>query len=161
MITNSHLAVVGSTLLALCMGIFVMFMRIKGQKKPVSAKKILIPPIAMSSGALMFIFPEFRLTPLEIVEAVIVGMVFSTVLIATSKFEIRDNEIYMKRSKLFFFIIVALLIIRTVWKSALSNSFEPGELAGMFWLLAFSMLCPWRIAMFIKYKKIQKAHILQ
>lgn len=156
----SNIAVVGSTLLALFMGIFIMFMRIKGQKKPVNAKKILIPPVAMSSGALMFIFEQFRITPLEIVEAVIAGLLFSTVLIATSKFEIRDNDIYMKRSKMFFIIIVSLLIIRTVWKSALSNSFNPGELAGMFWTLAFAMLVPWRIAMYIKFKKIQKSHIV-
>lgn len=55
----------------------------------------------MSSGALMFIFEEFRVTPLQILEAVVVGIIFSTVLIATSKFEVRQDEIYMKRSKAF------------------------------------------------------------
>lgn len=41
-------------------------------------------------------------------------------------------------------------------KVILSNSFNIGELGGMFWILAFSMLWPWRIAMFIQYKKIEK-----
>lgn len=156
----SNVAVIGSTLFALCMGIFIMFMRIKGQKKPVTAKKILIPPVAMSTGALMFIFEQFRITRLEVIEMVIAGMIFSTVLIATSKFEIRDNVIYMKRSKMFFIIIILLLVVRTIWKTVLSNSFNPGELAGMFWTLAFAMLVPWRIAMYIKYKKLQKAHVI-
>ncbi|PXA44914.1 cytochrome C biogenesis protein CcdC, partial [Staphylococcus pseudintermedius] len=34
-------------------------------------------------------------------------------------------------------------------------SVDPGELAGMFFLLAFSMLVPWRLAMLYRYKKIK------
>ncbi|MEK9198362.1 CcdC family protein [Ureibacillus sp. 179-F W5.1 NHS] len=155
----SQYLIIGSTVMAIFMGLFVMFVRIRSQKKPVTAKKILIPPIAMSSGALMFIFEEFRVTPLQILEAVVVGIIFSTVLIATSKFEVRQDEIYMKRSKAFFFILGGLLIIRVFMKVILSNSFNIGELGGMFWILAFSMLWPWRIAMFIQYKKIEKSLI--
>ena len=51
----SQYFVIGSTVMAFLMGIFVMFVRIRSQKKPVNAKKILIPPIAMSSGGLMFL----------------------------------------------------------------------------------------------------------
>lgn len=155
----SQYLIIGSTVMAIFMGLLVMFVRIRSQKKPVTAKKILIPPIAMSSGALMFIFEEFRVTPLQILEAVVVGIIFSTVLIATSKFEVRQDEIYMKRSKAFFFILGGLLIIRVFMKVILSNSFNIGELGGMFWILAFSMLWPWRIAMFIQYKKIEKSLI--
>ncbi len=38
----------------------------------------------------------------------------------------------------------------------LSSSIDVGELAGMFWILAFAMLLPWRIAMLIQFKKIKK-----
>ncbi|MBD8027849.1 cytochrome c biogenesis protein CcdC [Ureibacillus sp. Re31] len=155
----SQYLIIGSTVMAIFMGLLVMFVRIRSQKKPVTAKKILIPPIAMSSGALMFLFEEFRVTPLQILEAVVVGVIFSTVLIATSKFEVRQDEIYMKRSKAFFFILGGLLIIRVFMKVILSNSFNIGELGGMFWILAFSMLWPWRIAMFIQFKKIKKSLI--
>lgn len=155
----SQYLIIGSTAMAVFMGMFVMFVRVRSQKKPVSIKKILIPPIAMSSGALMFIFEEFRVPPIQILEAVIVGMIFSTVLIATSKFEVRNNEIYLKRSKAFFFILFGLLIIRILLKVFLSESFDIGELGGMFWILAFSMICPWRLAMFIQYKKIMKANL--
>ncbi|BDH61749.1 protein CcdC [Lysinibacillus sp. PLM2] len=157
----SHYLVIGSTLMAIIMGTFVMFARMRSQKKPVNAKKILIPPIAMSTGALMFIFEEFRISPIQILEAVVVGVIFSTILIATSKFEIRENEIYMKRSKAFFFIFIVLIIGRSILKVILSDAFDVGELAGMFWILAFSMLLPWRIAMLVKFKKIEKAHITQ
>lgn len=156
----SHYLVIGSTIMAILMAAFVFMVRVRSQKKPVNAKKILIPPIAMSTGALMFIFEEFRLTGAEILESCAIGIFFSIFLIATSKFEIRNNEIYMKRSKAFFLILLSLVLIRVIAKIFLSNSFDVGELAGMFWLLAFAMLWPWRIAMFIQYKRIEKSHIL-
>ena len=152
----SQFLLIGSTVMAIFMGSFIMFMRMRSQKKPVSAKKIIIPPIAMSSGALMFIFEEFRVAPVQILEAVGIGIVFSLFLIVTSKFEIRENEIYMKRSKAFAFILIGLLIFRVVLKLVFSSTLDVGELGGMFWILAFFMLLPWRIAMLVKYQKIKK-----
>ncbi len=152
----SQFLVIGSTIMAVLMGTFVMFVRMRSQKKPVSAKKIIIPPIAMSTGALMFVFPEFRVAPLQILEASVIGLLFSILLIATSKFEIREDDIYLKRSKAFFFILVGLLILRVILKLIFSNSLDVGELGGMFWILAFSMIVPWRIAMLMQYKKLKK-----
>ncbi|NLY80184.1 MAG: cytochrome c biogenesis protein CcdC [Lysinibacillus sp.] len=156
----SHYLIIASTVMALFMSTFVIMVRLRSQKRPVNTKKILIPPVAMSTGALMFIFEEFRVTPLQVLEASGVGILFSIVLIATSKFEVRNNEIYLKQSKAFFMILIGLLIIRVVGKLLLSDSFDVGELAGMFWILAFAMLWPWRIAMLIQFKKIAKAHII-
>ncbi|WP_188613812.1 CcdC family protein [Lysinibacillus alkalisoli] len=152
----SHYLVIGSSVMAVVMGIFVMFVRMRSAKKPVNAKKIIIPPFAMSTGALMFISPYFRVAPLQILEAAIVGMLFSIVLIMTSKFEVRGTAIFMKRSKAFFFILMALLLIRLVAKGVLSSSIDVGELGGMFWILAFFMILPWRIAMLIQFKRLEK-----
>jgi len=138
------------------MAIGVLFVRLKAAKKPTSVKKIVIPPIAMTSGAIMYFIPQFRLTPMEILEAVIVGMLFSIFLIKTSKFEIQGNDIYLKRSKAFVFILIGLLIIRIAMKQFLSATIELGQLSGMFFLLAYSMIVPWRIAMFVDYKKLYK-----
>lgn len=141
------------------MAVFVMFVRLRSQKKPVNEKKIIIPPIAMSTGALMFIFEEFRVAPLQIVEAAAIGILFSTVLIATSKFEVRDDEIYLKRSKAFVFILVGLLILRIILKLIFSNSLDVGELGGMFFILAWAMIIPWRLAMLIQFKKLKKTMV--
>ncbi|MDQ0341742.1 membrane protein CcdC involved in cytochrome C biogenesis [Lederbergia wuyishanensis] len=142
------------SILAVMMSIGVIFIRMKASHKPVSAKKIILPPVFMSTGALMFVSPYFRVTGMEIVEASIVGILFSLLLIKTSKFEVRDNAVYLKRSKAFAFILIALLIIRIVAKSILSQQIDVGQLSGMFWILAFGMIVPWRIAMFIQYKKL-------
>lgn len=68
--------VVASSIGAVFMAIFAMIIRMKAAKKPASAKKILLPPLFMSTGACMYFVPQFRLTNPEIVEAVIVGMLF-------------------------------------------------------------------------------------
>ncbi|WP_102691725.1 CcdC family protein [Rummeliibacillus pycnus] len=157
----SQFMVIGSTVAVVFMGIMMMIVRAKSSKKPASVKKIIIPPIAMSTGAFMFCFDYFRVPWTQVLEAVIAGLIFSTVLIATSKFQIVDNDVYLKPSKAFFFILIGLLAIRTVAKVYLSGSFHLGELGGMFFLLAFSMIVPWRIAMLIQYKKLEKQLHLQ
>ena len=142
---------------AIFMAVLVMFVRLRSQKKPVNEKKIIIPPIAMSTGALMFIFEEFHVAPLQIIEASALGIVFSLVLIATSKFGVRDQEIYMKRSKAFVFILVGLLVLRITLKLIFSKSLDVGGLGGMFFILAWSMIIPWRLAMLVQFKKLRKA----
>ncbi|KAA0547833.1 cytochrome c biogenesis protein CcdC [Bacillus sp. BGMRC 2118] len=144
-----------STILATLMAILAIFIRMKAAEKPASVKKIILPPLFMSTGSLMFLFPMFRVTPLEIVEAFSVGILFSILLIKTSQFEVKENEIYLKRSKAFVFILVGLLIFRIVLKSFLSNTIDIGELGGMFYLLALGMIIPWRVAMYISFKKLQ------
>lgn len=144
-----------STFFAIFMAVFVLFIRMKAQKKPATVKKIILPPIFMSTGALMFIHPMFRVSATEFFEALFVGMIFSIFLIKTSNFEIRENDIYLKRSKAFAFILIGLLVIRIVMKLYLSTSIDIGELSGMFWILAFGMIVPWRVAMYFTYKKVK------
>ncbi|AOO61714.1 hypothetical protein BBJ33_09260 [Bacillus velezensis] len=143
-----------SSVIAAAMAISVMIVRIKASDKPASPKKIILPPIFMSTGALMFLFPIFRVTGEEFLEAITLGVIFSIFLIKTSKFEIKNNEIYLKRSKAFVFILIGLLVIRIAMKSILSTTIDYGALSGMFWILAFGMIVPWRIAMFLSYRKL-------
>ncbi|WKA52630.1 cytochrome c biogenesis protein CcdC [Planococcus liqunii] len=150
-----EIMLVVTTIGALGMGIMAMIVRSKSAKKPASAKKIILPPLFMSTGALMFVFPFFRVAPIQIGEALLVGALFSTVLIWSSKFEIRDGDIYLKQSKAFVFILIGLLLIRVIGKVVLSSTIDIGELGGMFWILAFGMIVPWRLAMYLQYKKLQ------
>lgn len=138
------------------MGVVVIIVRMKAQNFPVNEKKIILPPFFMATGALMYVVPYFRLSGMEMLECLILGVLFSTVLIWTSRFEVKGSEIYMKRSKAFPVILISLLLIRTLIKIFISNRIDPGELAGMFFLLAFCMIVPWRIAMLYKYKKVKK-----
>lgn len=145
-----------SILFAFLMGVVVIIVRMKAQNFPVNEKKIILPPFFMATGALMYVVPYFRLSGMEMLECLILGVLFSTVLIWTSRFEVKGSEIYMKRSKAFPVILISLLLIRTLIKIFISNRIDPGELAGMFFLLAFCMIVPWRLAMLYKYKKVKK-----
>ncbi|MFD1030656.1 CcdC family protein [Metaplanococcus flavidus] len=147
-----------TTVGAIIMGVLAMFVRSRAAKKPASVKKILLPPLFMSTGALMFIFPFFRVAPAQIAEALAAGIVFSIVLIWTSKFEVKKGEIYLKQSKAFLYILIGLLLVRIAAKVILSSTIDVGELAGMFWILAFGMIIPWRIAMYYQYKNLQEKH---
>lgn len=152
----SQWLIIGSTVMAVVMGTIVMTVRAKSAKRPVSAKKIILPPLFMSTGALMFVFDYFRVPPMQIAEALGVGLLFSLVLIWTSKFEVKNNDIYLKQSKAFIFILIGLLIVRLIAKIILSSTIHVGELSGMFWILAFGMIVPWRVAMLIQYRSLEK-----
>lgn len=141
---------------AIIMGLLVILWRNNETKTPLHLKKIIIPPIMMSTGALMFLFPYFRLDNLLILEAVVVGIVFSFALLLTTKYEVKDDELYVKASKLFPVILVGLLIIRTFMKTILSQEITPGEIGGMFFLLAFTMIVIWRTSMVLHYLQFKK-----
>lgn len=136
------------------MGLIASFVRVKASARPTNAKKILIPPLAMSTGMIQFLIPAFRLTWLEVGEALIVGLIFSVFLIKTSNFEKRDGEVYLSRSKAFFIVVFALLAIRTIMKGFLGDGVNIFATGGLFYLIAWGMIVPWRIAMYQKYKQI-------
>lgn len=151
--------VIGSTFVFVFMAVTMIFVRMKAAKKPASVKKIILPPLFMSSGALMFLFPVFHVTWPQVGEAIAVGMIFSIFLIKTSNFEIRNQDIYLVPSKAFIFILVGLLVIRTAAKVFMGKSVSIGETSGMFFLLAFGMIVTWRLAMLYKFKQLE--HKLQ
>ncbi|MBA1354431.1 CcdC family protein [Staphylococcus cohnii] len=153
------LYLVFSIVVAFLMGIGVIVVRMKAQQYPVNEKKIILPPFFMATGALMYVVPYFRLTGMEIIECIVLGVLFSTILIWTSRFETSGSEVYMKRSKAFPIILISLLLIRTIMKIFISNKIDPGEIGGMFFLLAFCMIVPWRLAMLYQYKKVKKTLI--
>ncbi|WP_080874556.1 CcdC family protein [Oceanobacillus timonensis] len=138
------------------MAIVMIFVRMRASRKPASVKKIILPPFFMSTGALMFLFPMFRISWLQVAEALVVGMIFSIFLIKTSKLEHSDDNIYVKPSKMFPVILVGLLIVRITIKLIIGTSISVGETSGMFFLLALGMIGTWRIAMLYQYVQLTK-----
>lgn len=152
MTTSVLLTTIGAAMMAT----LAIIIRLKATKKPASIKKIVLPPLFMSTGFLMFLYEPTRPAPLQVLEALSVGMLFSILLIKTSKFEIKDQEIYLKRSKAFVFILVGLLVARILFKIIIGDSINVEELSGMFFLLAYGMIIPWRIAMYISFRKVEQ-----
>ncbi|SET38531.1 Membrane protein CcdC involved in cytochrome C biogenesis [Salinibacillus kushneri] len=148
--------IVSSTVVAFIMATTMIFVRMKAAKKPASIKKIILPPLFMSTGALMFVLPVFHISWMQLIEAFVVGAIFSVFLIMTSKFEIQEDDIYLVPSKAFVLILFGLLILRLLLKTIIGQTISFGETSGMFFILAFGMILSWRIAMLIKYLKLKK-----
>lgn len=149
---------IASVAVSLLMVVVVNFVRLRNTKKPAVAKKIILPPFFMATGASMFILPMFRPTLPELISSFVMGMLFSIILIKTSKFEIRDNQIYFRRSKLFLVALIGLVALRMIGKIILAETIQidPAQMSGIFFILAFSMILPWRISMYIKFRKLKR-----
>jgi membrane protein CcdC involved in cytochrome C biogenesis len=143
---------------ALIMGVFMalfwMSYRLREAARPLTVRKIVIPPLGMSTGAFMYLVPQFRPAPVEILEAVLAGLVCGGILIATTKLERRDGGVFLQRSKAFVFILLGLFAVRFAAKSYLRQSIEFHRLSGMFFLLAFVMIAGWRVAMYLSYRRL-------
>lgn len=146
---------IASTVVGLMMATIMIIVRARAATRPTNAKRILLPPLFMSTGAFMFVVPLFRVSLLQVAEALIVGMIFSIFLIKSTSFTFEKGNIYLTPSKYFIVILIGLLIVRIVMKLALSSTISVGETSGMFFLLAFGMLATWRLVMFTKYLKIK------
>ncbi|WP_087971438.1 CcdC family protein [Oceanobacillus rekensis] len=147
---------VASTVGAALMASAMIVVRLRASKKPASIKKIVLPPLFMSTGALMFVFPVFQIAWIQVLEAFVVGMFFSIFLIKSSKFEIRDDDIFLVPSRAFPLILIGLLVARIIIKLLVGSQISLAETSGMFFILAFGMIFTWRIAMLYQFLQLKK-----
>lgn len=152
----NSILIAGSTIVAIFMAITMNILRLKTASRPTSAKRIILPPIFMSTGSLMFLFPVFQITGLQVLEAIAVGAFFSILLIITTKFKVEEGHIYIVPSKMFMFILFGLLLLRLILKWIIGTKIDVGETSGMFYLLALGMILTWRLAMLIEYMNLKR-----
>jgi membrane protein CcdC involved in cytochrome C biogenesis len=149
---NMHVTV---TLGTIMMALTVIFIRLRAANKPTSVKKIIMPPIGMSTGFLMFLAPSTHIPWSWAACAFLAGAVFfSYPLIRTSKFHVENGQVYLKRSRAFILILLTLLVIRIAAHNYIEHLISIQQTAGVFFILAFGMILPWRVAMYIQYKKV-------
>jgi membrane protein CcdC involved in cytochrome C biogenesis len=142
------------TAVAVVFALTVIFVRLRAGKRPTNARKILIPPVAMSTGFLMYVFPFTREPVLYALAAICAGCLFSYPLIATSHFYVGEDGIYLKRSRAFIYILLGLLVVRIALHSVVENYVDVYQTGSLFFCLAFGMLVPWRIAMYVRYRRL-------
>nr|WP_256123697.1 cytochrome c biogenesis protein CcdC [Paenibacillus chitinolyticus] len=140
------------------MALLVIAIRMKASKRPINAMKILMPPIGMSTGFLMFVAPLTRIPVTWGLIAFAVGaVVFAYPLIRTSGFSKQGDHVYLHRSKAFLIILVVLLAIRLFLHSYVEEYVTVYQTASIFFILAFGMLLPWRVAMYVQYRKLMNS----
>ncbi len=141
-------AQVASLLVSVLAGTMVIFLRLRASNRPTNLRKIMIPPLGMSTGFMMFVAPDTRIPWSWAGIAFLVGAVlFSFPLIRTTQLEIRNEVVYMKRSKAFLWIIIGMLLVRVLLHDWVERYITVVQSAGIFFILAFGMILVWRIAM--------------
>jgi len=160
-ISPSYLQI-GSTVGALLMALLVIFVRLKASNRPVTIKKIIIPPLGMATGFLMFVAPQVRVPWLWALAAFLVGwFIFSYPLIRSTKFEVSEGQVFARRSKSFVVILFVLLIVRTVLHQVIDEYVSIPQSGALFFLLAFGMIVRWRVFMLKQYRSIEASGELQ
>jgi membrane protein CcdC involved in cytochrome C biogenesis len=148
-----------STLIgALVGGAAVLAWRIRETQRPVTAAKILLPPAGMTTGFCMFLVPQLRV-PFEWgLCAFLCGALFlSYPLVHTSALMRSGNAIHLRRSRAFLVILLGLVAVRLAARSYVERYVDAAQTGSLFFLLAYGMLLPWRIVMFLRYRALRSA----
>ncbi len=137
-------------------GFFVILAwRIREGRTAVTLRKIVIPPLGMSTGFCMFLVPAFRVHWTWAAAAFLLGAVaLAYPLIRTSRLTLQGDVVMVQRSSSFFAVIVALAVIRIVAHSYLDTVMSIQQTAGLFFILAFGMILRWRLSMLFEYRRI-------
>ncbi len=136
------------------MTLFWMGFRQREAARPLSPRRILIPPLGMSTGSFMYLAPAFRPSGPHLLGALAAGAVCGGILIATTHLELRDGAVYLRRSRAFVFILLGLIAVRWIARLFLRQSIPFQQLSGLFFLLALVMIVSWRAAMFVRYRRL-------
>ncbi|MGG1879903.1 cytochrome c biogenesis protein CcdC [Paenibacillus cisolokensis] len=152
---NSPILQIGSTIAMLVMAVTVIIIRMKASHRPVTVRKIIIPPIAMSTGFIMFVEPQVHIPLWWGAVAFCVGwFIFSYPLIRSTKFEKVEGQVFVQRSRSFVFILIGILAVRLLLHGYIEQHISIPQTAALFFLLAYGMIVHWRISMYRQYQKI-------
>lgn len=148
--------VLGTSALVSVLGLIgVIVWRIREARTAVTVRKIVIPPLGMSTGFSMFLVPAFRVPFLWAAVAFLIGaFLLSWPLLVTSRLVIRGDEIVMHRSKAFFLVIIALAAIRYFARGYFDSFISIQQTAGLFFILAFGIILRWRMQMLSQYRAL-------
>jgi membrane protein CcdC involved in cytochrome C biogenesis len=136
-------------------GIAMLVWRVRETRVPVSSNAIIIPPLAMSTGFFMFLAPMMRVPLSWAIAALLLGLlVLSWPLVSSTRLELRDGVVYMKRSRAFLIILLVLLAIRLALHDYIGHIISPLQTASLFYLMAFGMIARWRLVMYGQYRRI-------
>lgn len=139
-------------------GIAMLAWRVRETRVPVIRPAIVIPPLAMSSAFGMFFSPAMRVPWSWGISAFVVGaLVLSWPLVRSSRLELRDGVVFMKRSRTFLAILLVLLGVRLALHDYIGHIISPLQTASLFYLLAFGMIVRWRVQMYQQYERITRA----
>ena len=129
--------------------------RMREARGAVTLRKIVIPPLGMSTGFSMFFYPPTRVPLSWAAGALLLGVVvFAEPLIRTSRLSVQGNEILVRRSPAFLGILLGLVTVRLALRTYLETFVAPLQTGALFYLLAFGAVARWRGSMLMEYRAL-------
>ncbi|REK71734.1 CcdC family protein [Paenibacillus paeoniae] len=157
MLWSNPIVQTGAIVFSVLAGLSLIVLRLRAGKRPTTLKKIVIPPLGMATGFIMFAVPVTHIPWLWGLSAFGTGMLlFSFPLIVTTSMEKVDSNIFVRRSKAFIAIMLVLFLLRLMLHSVVEQYLSIPQTGAIFYLLAFGMIVPWRLAMVGDYLRLQK-----
>ncbi len=145
----------GSIAMPLFGGLMLIALRIRAGRRPATLRKIVMPPLGMATGFIMFAFPVTHIPWLWALSAFGTGLLmFSFPLVVSTRLEKVQEDIYVRRSKAFIAILAVLLLIRLLLHGVVEDYMTIPQTGVIFYLLAFGMIVPWRLAMLSDYLRL-------
>jgi len=136
----------------------VLAWRVQEQRRPVTERSILIPPLGMATGFSMFVVPIFRIPWSWAIGAFLIGFfVLSVPLTRTSRLTREGDAIMLRRSRAFLAVLVGLVIVRLALRGYVEHLVSHTQTAGLFFILAFGMIVRWRLGMYLAYRRLTEA----
>jgi membrane protein CcdC involved in cytochrome C biogenesis len=130
--------------------------RMQETRRPVSLRKILLPPLVMSTGLTMFLYPPMHIPLTWALLSLLTGaLVFSYPLRRTSTLTISGDQILLKRSRAFLWILLGLVAVRFALRSYVGEFVTPPQTGALFFLLMFGMILRWRLSMLAEYRELR------
>ena len=145
------------TIVAPICGFFaILAWRIREAQTAVTLKKIVAPPLGMSTGLFMFVVPAFRIPWLWALSAFVIGALFLAYpLLRTSRLVRNDDgTIGIHRSPAFLIVLFALALIRFIARGWIGKYVSLQQTGAIFFLLAFGMIVHWRLSMLREYRSL-------
>ena len=139
----------------LCIALLILWRRYRSMYKPIkgSGIRILWPLLFLTPGVLWFFGPVHPAI-LQVVIAVFIGILLAVPLIVLTNYERRDDgNIYTKKSAAFLITFIGLVVLRYGSRQYIVD-LDQQTIGLLFYVVAVSYIIPWRIASYIKFKKV-------
>jgi membrane protein CcdC involved in cytochrome C biogenesis len=134
----------------------ILVWRLKEASRPITTRKIIIPPLGMSTGFCMFLFPPMQVPLTWAVTALALGAtVFAYPMVHTTRLTVKGDEVWMRRSKTFFWVLLGLVGVRIALRGVIGQYISPAQTGALFYLLAFGMIVHWRVRMYFDYQRMK------
>jgi membrane protein CcdC involved in cytochrome C biogenesis len=136
----------------------VLFWRFREGRTAVTARKLLIPPMGMATGFCMFFVHAFRFPLTWAIGAFLTGaIVLAWPLLLTSSLRREGDTIMMKRSGVFFAVVIVLAAVRYFARGYFDSVLTLEQTGGLFFVLAFGMILRWRASLYFSYRALTSA----